>query len=125
VVRAVLEGIAQRGADLVDSAEADAGVTISDLRVDGGMSANPTFVQAVADATGRPVEVAPITEATTLGAGFMAGLAVGTWSSLEETAALWSPSAVVAPARQLDRARWHDAVERARAWIPELSALDF
>jgi glycerol kinase len=125
VVRAVLEGIAQRAADLVDSAEADSRITIGDLRIDGGMSANPTFVQAVADATGRPVGVAPVTEATTLGAGFMAGLGVGTWSGLDETASLWSPNAVVTPARQLDRARWHDAVERARAWIPELSALDF
>jgi glycerol kinase len=125
VVRAVLEGIAQRAADLVEAAEADSGATIKDVRVDGGMTANPTFVQAVADATGRRVEVAPVTEATTLGAGFMAGLGVGTWSGFDETAALWSPKAVVSPSRQLDRARWRDAVERARAWIPELSALDF
>jgi glycerol kinase len=54
VVRAVLEGVAQRGADLLEAAEADTGITIETLRVDGGMSANPTFVQALADATGRP-----------------------------------------------------------------------
>ena len=73
VVRAVLEGIAHRGADLVEAAEADTGLTIPSLRVDGGMSANPTFVQALADATGRPVEVSPVVEATTLGAAFLAG----------------------------------------------------
>ena len=82
VVRAVLEGVAQRGADLVEAAEADAATTIPTLRVDGGMSDNPTFVQALADATQRPVEVSPVTEATTLGAAFLAGLAVGTWAGL-------------------------------------------
>ena len=50
---------------------------IPSLRVDGGMSANPTFVQALADASGRPVEISPVLEATTLGAGLLAGLAVG------------------------------------------------
>ncbi len=56
------------------------------LKIDGGMTANSTFVQSLADACGRPVEVAPVTEATTLGAGFLAGTAVGVWSSLEEAA---------------------------------------
>jgi glycerol kinase len=125
VVRAVLEGVAQRGADLLDAAEADTGVTIESLRVDGGMSANPTFVQALADATQRPVEVSPVVEATTVGAGILAGLAVGTWSSLEEAAASWSPRAVVEPGAALDRERWRDALTRASAWIPDLSALDF
>ena len=53
VVRAVLEGIAHRGADLVDAAVADTGARIDSIRVDGGMSRNPTFIQALADATGR------------------------------------------------------------------------
>ena len=125
VVRAVLEGIAQRGADLLDAAEADTGVSIESLRVDGGMSANPTFVQALADATQRVVEVSPVVEATTVGAGILAGLAVGTWSSLEETAAGWSPRVVVDPGAPLDRERWREALTRSSAWIPDLSALDF
>ena len=125
VVRAVLEGIAHRGADLVEAAEADGGQPIATIRVDGGMSANPTFVQALADATTRPIEVSPVAEATTLGAAFLAGIAVGTWSSLEEAAGTWSPARVVEPAAATDRDRWRDAVERASAWIPELSALDF
>src|SRR6478736_39360 len=91
VVRAVLEGVAQRGADLLEAAEADTGISIESLRVDGGMSANPTFVQALADATGRPVEVSPVVEATTVGAGILAGLAVGVWSNLQETAETWAP----------------------------------
>jgi hypothetical protein len=85
VVRAVLEGIAHRGADLVEAAEADTGRDIEVLRVDGGMSRNPTFVQALADATGRPVEIAPVADATTMGAGFLAGLATGVWSDRSTT----------------------------------------
>jgi len=125
LVRAVLEGVAHRGADLVEAAEADTGLTLDGLRIDGGMSANPTFVQAVADASGRPVEVSPEREATTLGAGFLAGLAVGTWSGWDEIAATWRPQAVVAPARDLDRDRWSDALDRAGGWEPDLSAISF
>jgi len=125
VVRAVLEGVAQRGADLVDAAEADSGRTIPSLRIDGGMSANPTFVQALADATARPVEVSPVTEATTLGAAFLAGLAIGTWAGEDDIAATWSPLAAVEPTRTTDRERWREACRRASGWVPELSALDF
>jgi glycerol kinase len=125
VVRAVLEGVAQRGADLVDAAEADAATAIPTLRVDGGMSANPTFVQAVADAAQRPVEVSPVVEATTLGAAFLAGLSLGTWASWADVAAAWVPSRIVEPGPPLDRERWARAVAKATEWYPELSAIDF
>jgi glycerol kinase len=125
IARAVLEGIAHRGADLVDAAEADSGITIPHVRVDGGMTDNPTFVQALADATGKPIEVSPELEATTRGAGFLAGLAIGTWTSDDDIAATWEPAQVVEPAGTFDRDRWRDAVRRASAWHPELSALDF
>ncbi len=125
VVRAVLEGIAHRGADLVAAAEADTGSAIPVLRLDGGMSQNPTFVQAVANATQRRVEVAPVVEATTLGAAFLAGLEVGVWGSFHDIAAAWRPAQVVEPTRGLDRDLWQRAVERSRTWIPDLSALDF
>lgn len=125
IVRAVLEGVAHRGADLLETAEADGGCEIATLRVDGGMSDNPTFVQALADATGRPVEVSPEREATTLGAAYVAGLALGVWAGTDELASLWSPRTVVEPERDLDRERWADAVRRAGRWIPELSGLDF
>jgi glycerol kinase len=125
VVRAVLEGVAHRGADLVEAAEADTGATMADLRIDGGMSRNAVFVQALADATGRPVEVSPVKEATTLGAGLLAGLAMGTWSSWDDVAATWAPRSRVEPSGTLDRGRWAEAVRRASAWHPELSALDF
>ncbi len=129
VVRAVLEGVAQQGADLLEAARADAGATGTRLeevvRVDGGMTCNPTFLQALSDATGAVVEVSPVVEATTLGAAFAAGLGVGAWAGLDEVAATWSPAATYEPGRGLDRESWKGAVERARRWYPELSDLDF
>jgi glycerol kinase len=125
IVRAVLEGIAHRGADLVAATEADAALSIPELRVDGGMSANPTFVQALANATARPVEVSPVLEATTLGAAFLAGLSIGTWSGWDDVANAWQPSQRIEPNAPVDRDRWARAVDRAREWYPELSGLDF
>lgn len=125
LVRAVLEGVAQRGADLVEAAERDTGTALGALRVDGGMSANRVFVQALADACGRPVEVSPQLEATTVGAGLLAGLAVGMWPDEEALAATWAPREVVEPSGQAHRDRWRAAVERARSWYPELSSLAF
>ena len=125
VVRAVLEGIAHRGADLLEAAEADTGLRVEALRVDGGMSANSVFVQALADACERPVELSPVTEATTLGAAFLAGIAVSTWSGVDDLTQLWNPRAVVEPQRETDRDRWREARSRARDQVPELSALDF
>ena len=125
IVRAVLEGIAHRGADLVDAAVADSGITIPHVRVDGGMTDNPTFVQALADATQRPVEISPVREATGLGAALLAGIPVGHHASVDDLATTWKPRETVEPARVLDRDRWRDAVERSRQWIPELSGIDF
>ena len=83
------------------------------------------FVQALADATQRPVEVSPEPEATTLGAAFAAGLAVGGWADLDEVAATWSPARVVEPVGTFDRERWADTVRRAERWFPDLSAISF
>ena len=127
IVRAVLEGVAHRGVDLLEAAEADGDVAIGSLRVDGGMTANPVFVQALADAAQRPVEVSPVVEATTLGAAFLAGLAVGSWADEEEVAATWSPARVVEPRPRTGaaRERWREACARARGWVPELTAIEF
>lgn len=129
VVRAVLEGVAHRGVDLVEAAEADAGLRIETLRVDGGMTDNAVFVQTLADLAGRPVEVSPVRDATAVGAGLLAGLQVGTWGSWDDIAATWRPSTVVEPSSGFDRdparATWARAVERSRRWYPDLSSLDF
>ena len=124
VVRAVLEGVAHRGADLVDAAEADGGMSIPVVRVDGGMTDNPTFVQALADATRRPVEVSPVREATARGAALMGALALGAYDGIDALGATWAPRARVEPQRVLDRDQWRAAVDRAQGWIPALSGID-
>ena len=130
IVRAVLEGIAHRGADLMEAALADhPRLGVDEIRIDGGMSQNLTFVAALATATGRPIGVSPVTEATTLGAAYLAGLSLGVWGDLADIAHLWRPSSVVEPDPRIDRASWRgewsEAVTRVEGWIPDLSALDF
>ncbi|MGH9121544.1 MAG: FGGY-family carbohydrate kinase, partial [Acidimicrobiales bacterium] len=125
LVRAVLEGVAQRGADLVEAAEKDSGMRIERVRVDGGMTSNSVFVQALADACARPVEVSAEREATALGAGYLAGLAIGTWRDEDDVAAAWSPAAVVEPAGPPRRERWAEAIGRAKTWLADLSAVQF
>jgi glycerol kinase len=128
LARAVLEGIAHRGADLLLATEEDSGLGVEALRVDGGMSANETFVQALADATGRPVLVSPVLEATTLGAGYLAGMATGTWRDPDDVAAAYRPARTVEPLLNPAtvagrRERWLDARQRAERTIPELSEI--
>jgi glycerol kinase len=130
LVRAVLEGVAHRGADLVEAAEADSGFPIHSLRIDGGMSDNDVFVNALADAIGRPVEVSPVLEATTLGAGLLAGLAIGSYASEQELAATFTPRRTVEPRhddarRAQTRDRWLRARSKAEATIPELTGISF
>ena len=130
LVRAVLEGIAHRGADLLEAAEADGGASVDELRVDGGMSANEVFVQALADACGKPIQLSAQLEATTLGAGLLAGLALGTWADTDDLALAYRPRATVeprldGPARSAVRERWLQARDKAVRTIPDLSGIDF
>jgi len=130
LVRAVLEGVAHRGADLLEAAEADSGLSVGTLRVDGGMSANVVFMAALAEAIGRRVEVSAELEATTLGAGFLAGLAVGTWADEDDVAAAYRPRASWEPTgdegvRAARRSRWLEARDRSARTIPELSGIAF
>lgn len=129
LVRAVLEGIAHRGADLVAAAEEETGTTISELRVDGGMTRNSFLVQMLADVTGCNVAVSPEREATTRGAGLMALVAVDALT-LEDVAANWHPTEHYAPTTTADervhaRAQWANIVARAEETIPDLSAVAF
>lgn len=125
LVRAVLRGIAHRGADLLEAAEADSGLQVTHLRADGGMTANPVFVQELADACARPVEISAELEATSLGAAFLAGLSAGTWSNEQEVSRLAKARSVVEPSGPSRRERWKDAASRAGRWLPELSELNF
>ena len=129
MVRAVLEGVAHRGADLVEAVGSDAVANIEVVRVDGGMSRNPTFVQALANFTGVNVEVSPHTEGTTVGAGRLALVGLNQIAQVSETAELWDPQIVVFPDNSFDRIgarlQWEKATSRSLGWIPELSSLDF
>jgi glycerol kinase len=130
LVRAVLEGVAHRGADLVEAAEVDSGLPVGALRIDGGMSDNDVFVRALADAIGRPVEISPILEATTLGAGLLAGLAIGNFASVDEIADTFTPRRTIEPTlndatRAATRDRWLLARSKSEGTIPELSGISF
>lgn len=123
LARAALESIAYQVADLLDAVQRDSKIELRELRVDGGASTNDALMQFQADLLGVPVVRPAVTETTALGAAYLAGLAVGFWSSCDEVVAQWraerrfEPSLAPADAARM-RARWHDAVNRARGWIP-------
>lgn len=124
LVRAVLVGLAHRGADLLEAVEPDAGAPIETLRIDGGVASNPVFCQALADAIGRRVEVSPEREATALGAGRAAELALDEVASPSDLADLPHGGPVFEPnGTDPERDRWLEARERALRQLPELSAL--
>lgn len=125
IARAALEGVAERGADLLDAAESDTGLAIDHLRVDGGLTQSQVFLQALADACQRPVEVSPVVEATTLGAAYLAGLAIGVWPDEDSLVALWRPTRVVEPGPPTDRELWRQVRTLAERSVPELSSLPF
>lgn len=87
--KAVLDGIAYRTAKIIKNMESLTGYQICSLRVDGGMAKNDYLNQFLADILGIPIERPAVSEATVLGAIYQAGLTVGFWDSLEETASLW------------------------------------
>jgi glycerol kinase len=91
------------------------------LRADGGAAANNLLMQLQADFLGVPVQRPTITETTALGAAYLAGLAVGYWSGLDEIATQWQADAEFTPAMTADQrdtryVGWQRAVERARGW---------
>jgi glycerol kinase len=121
IARAALDAIALQTVDLVRAMEADANVALTELRVDGGASRNDLLMQIQADVLGTPVVRPHVTETTALGAAYLAGLAVGFWSGLDEIARQWREArrfepAISASEREARVARWHEAIDRARHW---------
>ncbi|MBU6238820.1 MAG: glycerol kinase GlpK [Planctomycetes bacterium] len=121
LARAALEGIAFQVADVLSAMEQDSEIQIRQLRVDGGASANDLLMQFQADIMQVPVVRPRIIETTALGAAYLAGLAVGYWSSMEEIESLWQAEKVFEPIMSSDeaqqrRARWVKALERSRDW---------
>jgi glycerol kinase len=122
IARAVLEAIAFQTRDLAEAMEADCGIELSNLRVDGGMVANDVLMQIQADALGCTVTRPAVIETTALGAALLAGLAVGIWHDTDEIGRIWQIDRQFEPSTtevQRDTAYrgWLRAVDRARNWI--------
>jgi glycerol kinase len=126
VARAVLESMAYQTRDVIEAMERDSGITLKELRCDGGASVNSVLMQFQSDILGVKVEVPGIVETTALGAAYLAGLAVGFWEGRDEIADKWALDVRYRP--RIDQAkrdklfkRWHRAVELAKGWAKEES----
>jgi glycerol kinase len=127
IARAAIESIAFQVVDVLRAMDADTGIPCRELRVDGGAAANDLLMQFQADLLGIPVHRPAVLESTAQGAAYLAGLATGFWSSVDEIAqtradAVFAPVADRSPADRL-YARWRDAVGRSKGWNKDLSAL--
>ena len=122
LARAALESIAFQSADVLDAMQKDAGITLSELRVDGGATANDLLMQFQADVLGVPVVRPKVLETTALGAAYLAGLAVGYWKSDADVTSNWRVDRRFEPAMSRERVAemrrgWQKAVERAKGWV--------
>ncbi|CAM4020018.1 glycerol kinase GlpK [Deinococcus marmoris] len=121
IARAALEAVAFQSAELLEAMQKDSGVTLKELRVDGGASTNDLMMQFQADLLGVPVVRPKVTETTALGAAYLAGLAVGFWQDQAELKAMWQEDCRFEPQmepgeRAARMRRWKKAVERSRDW---------
>ncbi len=121
IARAALEAIAYQSRDVLEAMEADSGLQLSELRVDGGATVNDLLMQFQADILGTPVVRPQVTETTALGAAYLAGVGVGMLSR-EQIAERWAVQKRFEPAMpQAERERlydgWKKAVERAKNWV--------
>jgi glycerol kinase len=122
IARAALEGIAYQVADVLLAMNADSGVDLAELRVDGGAAKNNLLMQFQADVLGIPVVRPKETETTALGSAYLAALAVGYYKSLEELAQHWAIDRVFEPKMSADQrqklqSEWNKALGRAKAWL--------
>lgn len=119
IARAALESICFQSKEVIDAMSADAGVTIKELRVDGGATVNNTLMQIQSDAMQLDVIRPKVAETTALGAAYFAGLAVGFWSSIEELKEQWSVDRSFSPknAMRAELKVWSKAIERSKNWL--------
>ena len=121
LARAALESIAYQVADILEAMEADAGIRLAELRVDGGATTNDLLLQFQADLLGVPVVRPAVLETTALGAAYLAGLAVGFWDGPGELAAQWQEDRRFSPAMPPGavaalKAGWQKALSRVSGW---------
>lgn len=121
IARAAVESIAFQSMDLLQSMEADAGIPIRELRVDGGATVNDQLMQFQSDLLNTKVIRPDVTETTALGAAYLAGLATGFWKDVEEVRQNWKANKTFEPTmddtqRRHLRKDWQRAVKAAQAW---------
>lgn len=121
IVRAALESIAYQTRDVLEAMQKDSGITLTDLKVDGGAVANNFLMQFQSDILGVPVSRPKVIETTALGAAYLAGLAVGYWKDKEDIAQKWQMDRNFKPEmsgedRDKLYAGWKKAVEKALDW---------
>jgi glycerol kinase len=119
--RAALEAIAFQSADLISCMEKDSGLTLKELRVDGGASRSQPLLQFQADLLGTSVVRPKCVETTAMGAAYLAGLAVGYWSNRDDITKNWAVDTTFQPATDRStiaalRSNWVRAIERAKSW---------
>ncbi|GAB2697713.1 glycerol kinase [Microbacterium marinum] len=124
IARAALEATAFQTREVLDAVNADSGVDLEELKVDGGMTANDTLMQFQADMLGVPVVRPVVAETTALGAAYAAGLAVGFWSDLDELRANWQEDARWEPSddvaeRERQLRLWKKAVTKSFDWVDD------
>jgi glycerol kinase len=121
IARAALDSIAYQSLDVLKAMEADSGIKIGELRVDGGACANNLLMQFQSDLLGVSAVRPRISETTALGAAYLAGLAVGYWNNVGELESQWqldrrfTPSMQQADVQQCI-AGWQRAINAAKAW---------
>ena len=124
IIRATLESIAYQVCDVLNAMEADSGISLSSLKVDGGASANNFLIQTQADLIGAPVKRPSCIETTAMGAAYLAGLSVGYWKNKEDVLKNWAVDRTMEPSiTQEERKQrikgWKKAVKYAFDWARE------
>ena len=124
IIRATLESIAYQVCDVLNAMEADSGISLSSLKVDGGASANNFLIQTQADLIGAPVKRPSCIETTAMGAAYLAGLSVGYWKNKEDVLKNWAVDQTMEPSiTQEERKQrikgWKKAVKYAFDWARE------
>jgi glycerol kinase len=122
IARAALESIAFQTMDVLKAMESDSGIKVTELRVDGGATANNLLMQIQSDLLGIPLARPQIAETTALGVAYLAGLAVGYWNSLDEIMNQWQLDKKFTPQASSEKTNdmiknWKRAVTRAQNWL--------
>jgi len=124
IAKAALESIAYQTMDILKAMEADSGVSIKELRVDGGATINNTLMQFQADVLNTVTVRPKVVETTAMGAAFLAGLAVGYWKNTEEIQQIWQVDQRFTPASERSTIEkeikgWYKAIDALEYWTKE------